>query len=678
MKKRSKLQENSPKIHLAQTTFAKGKSDAKIHSNKICPTQNGVGGGSIFLVGNANSGKSTVFNRLTKGRVHTGNWNGVTVSAETKTILHNGERFFVTDLPGIYGLNPTTPDEISAVKSIKSNPSAIFVNIIDCNTLAKSLNLMLELIASGLKVVILPNFTKQAKRRGQVVDFCGLSKLLGVPVCNLDIKSRTFASDLLDFINKNSPQKHPPKTATALARKGEIDRILSQIVMRPATKPYAYTRADKVFTSRIFGVPIFLIFLFVAFWLTFGVVGSTLQESAIFVWELCVKVINSLFTALRLPQWLAKFLDEAVLGSVGGIIGFLPQICLMWLCLEFLEQSGYISRIVWLLEPLFVRVGLSGKSAFPLLLGFGCTTLATPTTLAIKSRTAREKTACILPYMSCNAKLPVLLCIASVFFPQGTFLAVFLLYLLGVGVALLLAIFWQKLRPTPTQNEIFEFTPLMLPNLRELTHKTLLTATRFLHKIWGIVLVFGIVIWFASNFDFALQPSEIDGSMLAKIAQILTPIFAPIGLNWGSIVALVVGIVAKEMVLSTIAILNGTTYITASLVAPNSIVHFDIFSGIAFLVFCTLYTPCISALSQLKAVLPRKIFVAQIVTQFVVAYSCSLIISLIAKSLVFCGAGEVLIAVFVAVLSAILLYFVLMRCFCHKKCTRNCNFCNRF
>ncbi len=677
MKNRIKSQTKSS-FCILEKNFCKSRGEFKNQSSKIYPTQNGAEAKAIFLVGNSNSGKSTVFNRLTKRRVHTGNWNGVTVSAETSAILHKGERFLITDLPGIYSLNSVTLDEINANKSIKSNPDAIFVNVVDCNALSKSLNLTLELIASGLRVVVLLNFTQTAKRRGLELDLSVLSKSLNVPVCSLNPFDTRFTCDLLNFITQNPPQKHPKKQMTALARKREIDRILSQIVIKPATKPYAYTRADNVFTSRVFGVPIFLIFLLASFWLTFGVVGNTLKESAVFMWELCVKVIISLFSSLDFPQWLINFVGDGVLASVGGIIGFLPQICIMWLCLELLEQSGYISRIVWLLEPFFVRLGLSGKSAFSLLLGFGCTTLATPTTLAIKSRTAREKTACILPYMSCNAKLPVLLCVASVLFPQHTVLAVFLLYLLGVGVAIVSLGFWQKIRPTPTQNEIFEFTPLVLPNFASLLHKTLLTATRFLRKIWGIVLVFGVIVWFASNFNFMLQPSEINESILSKLAQVLAPIFVPLGLNWGSVVALVVGIVAKEMVLSTIAVLNGTTNVIASLVDPNAVVHFDLFSGIAFLIFCTLYTPCISALSQLKAVLPRKIFIAQIITQFVLAYVISLIAVKVTKSLVLCGVWEVVLAVSLAVLCAILLYFVLKWCFCHKKCSRNCNFCNRF
>lgn len=631
----------------------------------------------IFLIGNPNAGKSTVFNRLTGSRVHTGNWNGVTVSATTKIITHAAQNYSVTDLPGIYGMTAFSQDEANAIAAIERNPEAIFVNIVDINTLEKSLNLTIQLLDHGARVILLPNFTTTAKKRGLVIDYHKLSACLGVPICTADPHSRTFAAEFMDFVAQNSPATHPKASRTSPARKAKISQIISSCITQSPSTPYAFTRLDNILTNRFLGIPIFLIIMLATFWLTFGIVGSTFSDCLVSVWELFAKSILNLLSLASSPAWLASFVGEGILNSVGGIIGFLPQICLLWLCLEFLEQSGYISRIVWLLEPKLNRLGLSGKSAFPLLLGFGCTTLATPTVLAIKSRPAREKTASILPFINCNAKLPVLLCIASAIFPEHTPIIIFLLYILGVVVAVSVAAIWQKLRPTPSQNEIFEFTPLCLPSFTRLLSKTLLTAARFLRKIWSIVLIFGVIIWFISNFDFALCPTEIQNSMLASLAQIFTPIFAPLGLGLGSVIALIVGIVAKEMVLSCIAVLNSTTVISASLIDPMAFVHFDIYSGVAFLVFCCLYTPCVSALAQLRAVLPRRQFFVQILLQFCVAYGMSLLISTIIKSLAICGFGGVTCVLVVAILCAFLFYIGLKRRFINRKCDRNCNFCNR-
>ena len=631
----------------------------------------------IFFIGNPNAGKSTVFNRLTGSRVHTGNWNGVTVSATNRIISHLSQNYTITDLPGIYGLATFSQDEENAITAINRHPEAIFVNVVDINTLEKSLYLTIQLIDSGAKVILLPNFTATAKRRGLEIDYQKLGTSLGIPVCTSNPNSRTFTADFLDFISYTDISPHTKSNRTSLARRAKISQILSTCITQLPRTPYVFTRIDKLLTNRYLGIPIFLLIMLATFWLTFGVVGSSLSKGFVFAWELFAKVFINLFSIMNCPSWVIDFLREGVFNSIGGIIGFLPEICLLWFCLEFMEQSGYISRIVWLLEPKLNRIGLSGKSAFPLLLGFGCTTLATPAVLAIKSRPVREKTASILPFISCNAKLPVLLCIASAIFPQYTPITIFLLYILGVVVAISVAMIWQALRPTSSQNEIFEFTPLCLPKFGHLLSQTLVTAIRFLRKIWSIVLVFGVIIWFISNFNFTLQPVEIQYSILASLAQIVAPVFAPLGFGWGSVVALIVGIVAKEMVLSCIAVLNGTTALSASLIDSTAIIHFDIYSGVAFLVFCCLYTPCISALTQLRAVLTCRQFIVQMLVQFCVAYSLSMIISTVIKSFIICGIWAVICVFVITISSAVLLYFVLKKRFINRKCNRNCNFCNR-
>lgn len=641
--------------------------------------------GEILVIGNPNAGKSTIFNTLTRGRAHTGNYNGVTVDASTRSIAGGAGRYEVTDLPGIYGLEPYSPDEINAVTMLQRHPDAICVNVVDANTLAKSLHLTLQLIEAGRRVIVLANFAKKAADRGVKIDYVRLSGMLGVPVLALDFFADDFVAELLRKIEAGAPtsstkthQKREQVAGCAIDRQSRIDEIVRACVESTrGVGEYAFCRADRWLTRPLIGVLFFLAVMLAIFALTFGTAGSSLAQCVNFGWQLCAKFILSLCSVLHAPVWLMDFLEQGVLASIGGVIGFLPQVCLLWFCLEFLEQSGYIARVVWLLEPVLGRWGLSGKSVFGMLLGFGCTAIALPSVLAIKSGIARQKTASILPFVTCNARLPVLSCVASAIFPSHAVLAVFLLYLLGIITALVVAKIWQVIQPTPPSEEIVEFTPLMRPRFKTLCVNTARTAGHFLRKIWSIVLVFGMIIWFISNFDFCLQPVSIEESMLAQISGWVAPVFAPLGLGWGSVVALVVGVVAKEMVLSCMAVLNGAGNLAISLVDPTSIVHFDLTSGVAFLVFCTLYTPCISALGQLRAVLSKRAFWAQLVMQLAVAWGASSIAALFCRAVVASGWSGALVALGLACFFAILLFFVLKKKKKCSKCDGKCNFCFR-
>ena len=630
---------------------------------------------NIFLVGNPNAGKSTIFNLLTGGNAHTGNWGGVTVEKESGILNAKGKKFYITDLPGIYNLCPVTTDEINAVRAIQENKGAVFLNVIDVNTLEKSLRLTLELRNAGLKVIVLLNLNKIAKKRGLSIDIKCLEKELSLPVIDVDLDKKTLIDKILIQIEKikSNSLLYKKSSTSELVKEGR-ELAKKVILARPKTR-YSYSSLDYILLHKIWGIPIFLSIMLLIFWLTFGIVGSTLSDSVGWLWQKFANMIVSILGTVNAPIWAVNFIDEAILGGVGGVLCFLPQIVLLWVCLEFLEQSGYIARLVWLVDPFCKKIGLSGRSVFSLLLGFGCTTLALPTVETIQAKKSRYKTAVMLPYLTCNAKLPVLGCVAGALFMGYSVLIIFGLYVLGVVVSLGLAFFMQKFSPTPATSEIIEFTPLRLPKWKEILRVSLATMVRFLRKIWGIILCFSILIWFLSNFTIELSLAKrTEESILASVANFLTPIFAPLGFSWGIVVALMVGIVAKEMVLSTIGVLCATDNLSLALINPSSVVHFDIFSGIAFLVFCLLYTPCISALAQLRSVLPRKIFWTTQVLQFGVAYFVSYLVMQAVRSLYIGGVANLLWVIIMAVVFVALLIVVLRKGKC-SRCMGNCKFC---
>ena len=622
----------------------------------------------LVLVGNPNAGKSTVFNKLTKSNEHTGNWGGVTVDSAKKCMQYNGKKYVVVDTPGIYGMDAKSIDEINAVREINENKDAIFLNVIDVNTLKKSLYFTLQLLSLGVRVVLVVNFFEVAKKRGLVVDFEKLSQILGVDFVCVQ-KGDAWEKELLSKIQNNKIRQASFDIKTADKHK-EIAKILDKVVQKKPKDLYAFGRLDKIFLRRTSGIICFVLIMASIFWLTFGAVGSSVCDGFCYVVERVFEGVLSLFCYLNPPDWAISFV-QAILGSVGGVLSFLPQIVLLYSLLSFLEQSGYVARMVFLFEPFFAKLGLSGKSVFGLLLGFGCTTLALPSVQTIDNDTAKTKTALLLPYITCHAKLPIIASIAAAIFFECQVLIILLMYFIGVAVALLIAFVLQKVYPTKIKSEIIEFTPLRMPRLTAVFKSSIVAAGAFLRKVGTIIFVFGIVIWFLKTFDFTLQPvNRIEDSILSQIARLIAPIFAPLGFEWGEVVALLVGIVAKEMVLSTIFLLNGGAGVV------DGVVSFDICSGIAFLVFCVLYTPCISALARLYSILPKRVFVWSQIGQFFVAY----IFSMIIMSIIKCILQSNFLGLIWVVIFSIVVFFVLhlwvKRKFGKNKGCKGCKFCN--
>ena len=637
----------------------------------------------IFLVGNPNAGKSTVFNMLTNSKVHTGNWHGVTVAATTKECTINNERYSVVDLPGTYSLVPFSNEERVTSRMILNNPDALFVNIVDINNLNRGLGLVCELLELGLKCVVALNFIESGSRRGVGVDIIALSRALNVPVFLLPHNKRGVQSAFLDIVSTPLSIKVPkyvekfgldkisflltpycdknhlkynalriregaldgmscklplnilPRCRNLELRGGLeyvvntrqdfIDSITASVIKSTAKTPYGYSKLDKIILNKYLALPVFFVIMLGVFYITFGFLGGYLSEITEYaVVEILGGWSLSLLETLSAPAVVVGFFENAVISGVGSVFSFLPQILLLLLFLEILEQSGYISRLSWLLDPVFSSVGLSGRSVFGLILGFGCSTTAIPTTATIRNDRARIKTAILIPFMSCSAKLPVFSVIGGAVFGVNNALVIFSLYLLGVVVALLVALVLNRIYPTQKQEEIVEFTPLRVPNARKIFSIVGQNTSQFLRKLIFVVLGCTIIIWVLDNFTFTLKfiMHENEVSILESIIKMLAPLFSPLGLGVGAVCALIFGLIAKELVVSSIAILNGVAGagVAASIVDSASVVYFTPASALAFLAFCLLYSPCISAIAQLKGSVGGKITTVYLTLQFILAY----------------------------------------------------------
>lgn len=652
----------------------------------------------IFLVGLPNAGKSSIFNKLTYSDVHTGNWHGVTVNKSTTTITIEKEKYLVSDLPGIYGLVPFSPEESISISEILDNQDSIFVNVIDSNNLERSLNLTVQLLELGLNVAVLLNFIEDSKKRGVSINDKSLEKSLGAIVekayLNTTKLQKSFENIVknakksqkithLQRFNLNSSQniirEHceekyilynslrllegdtdnlykcdiPLKIQPTLknyARKNGLellynarDEFIKAVIfycVGTKTKAYGSSRLDKIFLNKFTALPVFFVIMFIVFWLTFGVFGSFLSETAVYLINFCGNGLILFLKSLSAPVWLIDFINNAIISGIGSVFGFLPQVILLFLFLEILEQSGYLCRIAWLMEKPLSKIGLSGRSIFSLLMGLGCSTTAIPTATTLQNKRVRTKTAILIPFMSCSAKLPVYSAIAGAFFGDGSVLLIFLLYLLGILVALLLALLLQKFYPTKYNDEMLEFTPFRKVSWNKIFAIVGQNAYKFVARIFTILLACTIIIWFFSNFTITLEyitNHELQHSIFETISVLIAPLFSPLGFGWGAVCVLLFGLVAKELIISGIAVLNGV--IGANIgtsILGGAVVSFTPESCIAFLVFCLLYSPCVSALITLKNTISKKAFwlyfVAQLVIAYIISYLCYMLSFLIVKT----------------------------------------------
>lgn len=588
------------------------------------------------LVGNPNCGKTTLFNILTGSSQRTGNWAGVTVEKKygyAKNIHgKNGKKLKIVDLPGIYSLYPYSPEETAAIKFLLHDKPDVIINIIDSTNLERNLYLTTQLIQLGLPVVAALNMFDILEKRGDKINvelFCKSFGILFVPISaakgfGIDslLKNAVHISDnnikpesihifspqterALAQIQNNSAQSISKFEAVRLFESGNTDEpemtiaderykficsvTKSALVRSKSSQAESISdKIDKIITSRVLAIPIFLIIMSLIFYITFGAPGQAMKNVFDYiitdVFEDCVK--NLLISAKTSAQIQSLVLD-GIIGGVGSVISFLPQITILFTLLSLVEDSGYMARTIFITDKLLRRIGLSGKSFVPIIMGFGCTVPAVLSTKTLENPREKQLAILISPFMSCSAKMPVYMLFASVFFKENTVPAIFAVYIIGIAFAVLTALFFKEGSSQKSAVFLMELPPYRLPSPKSLFLHIWERIKDFLAKAGKILLGASIIIWFLQSFDFSLAPAAKEESILSQAGRFIAPIFSVCGFDsWQASVSLLTGLVAKESVASTIAVLCSDTGLS------------EIFSGLSafsFLVFVLLYPPCIAA-----------------------------------------------------------------------------------
>jgi len=647
---------------------------------------------AVALVGNPNSGKTSLFNAISGSREHVGNYSGVTVDAKLGHCTYKGYSFDITDLPGTYALSAYSPEEIYVRRHLAEKTPDVIINAVVASNLERNLYLTTELIDINPRMVVALNMYDELNASGAKLDYENLGAMLGVPMVPVVAKTRYGIEDLLDTAiavfenadkrvrhihinhgaiideglkrlddrlreNRDSlPKQFPPRYFAMKLLEGdkEIEKLLrrcegfdewiairdtearrieSQLgedvetafanqkygfisgalretyVPGPSGKVDVTGAIDTIVTHRIWGFPIFFAVMWFMFYCTFNV-GAYPQE-----WiEALVGWLSDTAGRLLPAGPLHAMLVDGVIGGVGSVIVFLPNIVILYLFISFMEDSGYLARAAFIMDKVMHRIGLHGKSFIPLIMGFGCNVPAIMATRTIESRSSRIITLLILPFMSCSARLPIYILLIGTFFPNHAGMMLLLLYAIGILAAVVTArhVMRRFLFPVDETPFVMELPPYRMPTLRTTLIHMWDKCAQYLRKMGGLILAASVVVWFLSYYPVpdGTMPAEnrYENSYLGRIGKFCEPAFEPLGLDWKSGVALLSGVAAKEIVVSTMGVLYADESASADVENTATLSEkigssgdFTTASAFAFLVFTLLYFPCLATVAAIAS-----------------------------------------------------------------------------
>lgn len=570
----------------------------------------------IVLVGNPNSGKTSLFNLLTGSKQHVGNWPGVTVEKKEGRITVGNEEHALIDTPGIYTLDPDTIEQKLTRDFIFKQKPGLIINILDGSNLERNLYLTLQLRESGIPIVIALNMMDEVETSGKTIDVPALSKMLGAPVIGISVRKNTGVKELLETVGKFARKEIAigaycsgcsdcSKCAGGEMRYQLINQIVATCVHGKGNDPHSgiTDKIDRIMLNKYLALPIFFAIMFTVFSLTFGSWVSKLSDGIDWLLNsLLAGGLSQALGAVHAQAWLIALICHGIIPGVGTVLEFLPQIAILFLLMSILEDTGYMSRAAIMLDRVFASFGLSGSSFIPMIMGFGCSVPALMSCRILPNEKNRKLTIMMTTFISCSARLPLYALLTGVFFTQYRGPIVFSIYLLGILIAFLSAFVLNKfVFHSEGTMFVMEIPPYRLPKVRNLVLHTWEKVKGFMIKAGTVLLVASIIVWFFQSFTVGMRmTTDPASSIWATIGRAIAPIFAPLGFgSWQAATALITGVAAKEMVVSTLSVIAGGTGNAAAL---HSMVGtlFTPLSAYAFMAFALLYLPCISAIATMR------------------------------------------------------------------------------
>ncbi len=646
----------------------------------------------IALLGNPNSGKTSIFNLLTGSNQQVGNWPGVTVEKKSG-IYRKDKNVCIQDLPGLYSLSPYSLDEQVARDFLVKTPPDALINIVDSTNLERSLYLTLQLMEFGIPMVLALNMSDLLENQGKKIDLEKLSYSLGIPV----ITTSAIKNKGLDEVVKaalRSPEVQPLDydhrlegalseiskvtgftnrfeqikvfegdqlllTKLSAEQLDEVEEIVSiteklmtddresiivnerydlighfvqlSVSQTETGKVNLTDRIDQIITHKWLGLPIFVFIMWLVYFISIQTVGTAATDwlNDVFFGQWLPDLIANGMNALAVTPWVQDLVLNGVVAGIGAILGFVPQIFVLFLLLGILEDSGYMARVAFVMDRIFRRFGLSGKSFIPMLIASGCGVPGIMATRTIEQERDRKITIMVTTFMPCSAKLPIIALVSGAFFPHASWVAPSA-YFLGMSMIILSGIILKKTRmfSGDTSAFIMELPTYHLPYALTVLKYAFDRAFSFVKRAGTIIFAMNVLIWFTSNYNWTLAHVDAGQSILADVGKVVAVVFAPLGFGeWRATVATITGLIAKETIVGTMGVLfahnSGDSHQLWSAVQAT----YTPLSAYSLLVFNLLCAPCVAAISTIyKEMGDVRWTLRAVGFQTLVAYSMSFII----------------------------------------------------
>ena len=600
------------------------------------------------LVGNPNSGKTTLFNRLTGASQHVGNFPGVTVHKKEGII--KGTRITLVDLPGTYSLSAYTQEEIATRDFLASAKIDGIINIVDATNLERNLFLTLQLMEMGVSVIIALNMMDEADRSGKKINLEKMQTLLKVPVIPITATKKRGLDKLIGIVidygaktnvlNREKIRGIKNRTVfdtreahdinkeakIAASKYKQIEKICKLAISNEKENilKKKSIMIDNIILNKYFAFPIFLVSMASIFYIVFGEFGQFINKGFnIVVVDRIIEEVRTVLTDYEVNSMLYELIINGLLFGVGSVLSFLPTIVMLFFLLSLMEDSGYIARVVFIMDKVLKKIGLSGKSVIPIIIGFGCSVPAIMASRTFSSDKEKKKTIMMMLFISCSAKLPIYIMFADAFFPKYRTLFILLIYIFcimtGILSQLVLKTFILKEDSTAFLMEIPNYRRPSFYNSWILMREK---VKEFILKAFTVVMLSALIIWTFISFDLNLNIAQNSAeSILAYIGRKISPVFEPLGFgNWRASTALVTGLAAKETIISTLVVVTGKTILEL----PETLKElFTPLQAVSFIVFVSLYTPCIAVMATLKKEFGSVVVI--VCYQFFVAWIASFV-----------------------------------------------------